>query len=241
MLRPLCWSLTQIRLLVLKIKSDNKLLYLYAFLSIVFISCSGKPPVVHQVEWKHIFIVKSDKIIHSFLSVFVNVSDEDGPKDIVSLYIIRDKAELFWKYDTDSWSEKKIGTERWIGSNRISMPDSESFPSGIYRIIVIDTGGERDEKEIYIPSENISQKLPSLLIKKDDTFNIQSPFSDNYLQLRTAGNKIVKILKVSPGTLSEKLILKGIKEKIPVFDLYAEDVSTNSGYIVSVQKKVFQK
>lgn len=225
----------------MKIKLDNKILYVFSFLSLFYISCSGKPPVVHQVEWKHIFIVKSERIIHSFLSVFVNVSDEDGPKDIVSLYIVQDNAELFWKYDTESWSEKKIGSQLWIGSNRISMPDSESFPSGKYRIIVIDTGGERDEKEIYIPSEKISQKLPSLIIKRNDTFNIQSPFSDNYLQLRTAGNKIVKILKVSPGTLSEKLILKGINEKIPVFDLYAEDTSTNSSYIVSVQKKVFQK
>ncbi len=202
------------------------------------ISCSGTPPQIHEVTWKRVYYLTGKQITARCLSLFVNVSDNDGPKDISSLYIIQDTAELFWKYDSSSWSEKKIDNNRWIGSNRIQMPDNRAFPEGIYRIIVIDSGGERDTREIYLPKAASPHLLPEIVLMKDNAILIHSPYKENYLFLKNRRRGVVKVLKVVPGRIPADLVMKDVKNSsIAAFTLYSVNTVSNTGFIVSVDNK----
>ncbi len=200
-------------------------------------SCSGSPPKIHDVTCQRIYTVKSGKIHARFLALFTDVSDEDGPKDIDSLYIIQDKDELFWKYDSSSWSEKKIGTERWIGSNRIQMPDNTEFPPGTYRVVVIDSGGDRDTRDIFLSKPVHPRTFPGISLSENGQCTIVSSYKENYLFLKNEKGDVVKTMKVITGTIPAELVLKGIKEKIRTFELYTVDTTSNTGYIISVDNK----
>ena len=119
------------------------------------------------------------------LSIFILVEDEDGISDIESLYIIHDESELFWKQISDTWTTKVISGKNWVGSNRISMNDNSSLPSGKYRIMVIDKAGDRDSLTINIASRMLElpdvSSFPELIIGPD--IIIDSGFSDNTLRV----------------------------------------------------------
>ncbi len=183
------------------------------------------------------YSLKNGTVQGRYISFFVAVSDEDGPKDIDALYVIQDKAELFWKYDSSTWSEKQIGSERWIGSNSLQMPDNSEFPPGTYRLLVVDSGGERDEREVYLPAYTPPPAVPEILLSKDGTVSIRSPYGENYLWLRDKTLQVVKAMKVVPGKISAALALSGVKEKVRTFTLYTVDAGTNTGYILSVDNK----
>ncbi len=209
------------------------------FIFFIIFSCSGTPPKIHQIFWKRIFTVNNGNIETEYLSVFVSVSDEDGVNDIESVYIIQDNAELFWKLDPDTWSEKKIGSELWIGSNAVKMQDGSDLPQGDYRVVIIDAGGERDSREFHLPEKSLSVDIPLLSIAENGVVTVVSPFDDNFLWLKNEKGMVVKVLKVIPGNISSDLILKDIHEKITVFSLYAFDASTNCGYLISKPNKSF--
>ncbi len=185
--------------------------------------------------------MKRGTVSARYLSLFIDVSDKDGPKDIDSLYIIQDKLELFWKYNDTSWSEKTVGKERWIGSNKIQMPDNTDLPSGTYRIVVIDSGGDRDTREIFIPESAPSRKLPGLTLLENGSFLVDSVYKENYIFLKNAGGQVVKSMKVVSGAIPAELVLKGIKEKIHTFELYTVDTATNDGYVISIDNNVVLK
>lgn len=200
-------------------------------------SCSGSPPEIHDITYQRVYSLKGGGIHARYLALFTDVSDKDGPKDIDSLYIIQDKDELFWKYDSSSWSEKKIGIERWIGSNRIQMPDNTEFPQGTYRVVVIDSGGDRDTRDIFISKPVPSRTFPGISLSENGQCAILSPYKDNYLLLKNEEGRVVKTMKVVAGTIPVELVLKGIKEKIRTFELYTVDTTSNTGYIISVDNK----
>ena len=114
--------------------------------SLFLTSCSENPPQIEQLFWQSNRFNDLDKgTVYDTLSVFVQVDDQDGIDDIASLYIINDKQELFWKIDNENLVVKENRDVTWVGSSRIKMNDYSMFPSGDYRVLVIDEAGEREE------------------------------------------------------------------------------------------------
>lgn len=120
---------------------------------VLLAGCSGKPPVLSRVYARVIYIKDAQSGVNSeTLGVFLVASDPDGIENLSAFYVINDDAELFWKVDSASWVTSTAEGETWIGSNGITMPGSGSLPSGTYRVVLQDAGGETVEDTFTVPT-----------------------------------------------------------------------------------------
>ena len=134
-----------------------------------FLSCSENPPEIEQLFWQsNRFNDLEKNTVYDTLSVFVQVDDQDGIEDIASLYIINDKQQLFWKIDSENLVIKENRNVTWVGSSRIKMNDYSMFPSGEYRVLVIDEAGEREETSFTLKNSSYmpeKEDFPALSVK----------------------------------------------------------------------------
>ena len=100
------------------------------------------------------------------LTIFVMASDDDGVDDMDKMYVINDEHQLYWEISGKDLRLEKYGeNELWMGSNFITMPIPEdALPSGTYRIMLLDSSGERAKTSVVI-NNNIKgapDKWPTL-------------------------------------------------------------------------------
>lgn len=163
--------------------------------SLLLISCSGKPPEIMRINWQvNIEKALDRNVVFESLSLFVEASDPDGISDIEYLYIINDSQELYWELNENNWVKENRGNETWIGSNNIVMPDGGYFPSGNYRILLRDAGGDSDEREIHISGYGTGKMAGSGILGGK-----KGVFSGIYFQMaKISGDKIF-IDRLFPG------------------------------------------
>jgi hypothetical protein len=124
---------------------------------LVFAGCAGKPPSISRVFARAIYVHDTARGTNSeTLGVFLVASDPDGVENLSAFYVINDDAELFWKVDSSSWVTSTAEGETWIGSNGISMPGTMGLPSGPYRVVLQDVGGETVEDTFTVPTRTHS-------------------------------------------------------------------------------------
>jgi hypothetical protein len=123
----------------------------------VLSGCSAKPPVLSRVYARVIYVKDADAgVSRETLGVFLVASDADGMENLSAFYVINDDAELFWKVDSSSWVTSTAEGETWIGSNGITMPAAMPLPSGTYRVVLQDVGGETAEDTFTVPTRTRS-------------------------------------------------------------------------------------
>ena len=122
-------------------------------------SCDAQPPELQQVYWQ--LHVTNDVVrdrVHETVSLWVQAEDEDGPDDLEYIYLIHDEAELMWEISAEHWQEAEQQGVTWYGSNSIVQAGLSDFPRGEYRVLILDTAGERDERSMYISlQKNIAE------------------------------------------------------------------------------------
>ena len=144
----------------------NKII-LVLCLTLILGSCSESAPKIGQTFWQiNLVHDQSTGRNSQALTIFVMASDDDGVDDMDKMYVINDEHQLYWEISGSNLRMEKYGeNEVWMGSNFITMADPrESIPSGTYRIMLLDSSGERAKTSIVI-SNNIKgapEKWPSL-------------------------------------------------------------------------------
>ena len=177
------------------------------FLSL-FPSCSENPPEIEQLFWQSNRYYDLDKrAVYNTLSVFIQVSDQDGIEDIASLYIINDKEELFWKINNENLVIKENRGAVWAGSSRIKMNDYSLFPTGEYRVLVIDEAGEREETSFIFKN---SSYMPD-----KEQFPLLSITGNN---VRTGGGADVLWIYDENGSLITENYTEGNKQVFPLME-----------------------
>ena len=155
-------------------------------------SCSENPPEIEQLFWQSNRINDlEENRIYDTLSVFVQVTDEDGIEDIESLYLINDKEDLFWKTENGNLVIKENKNITWIGSSRLKMHDFSMFPSGDYRVLVLDEAGERVETSFILKNSGEmpeKDKFPSLKISGN---NVTADNKTDVLWMYSAEGNII--------------------------------------------------
>jgi hypothetical protein len=128
------------------------------------IGCSAAPPQIVAVEARLEYVHDiSRDLRYEQLTVFALVRDEDGFGDIDVLYLLHDESELYWRFDAQSWTHQRRSTEDWIGFSGISTADGSDLPRGLYRLVILDASGERDESRVRIdaaPVAFVSDRVP---------------------------------------------------------------------------------
>ena len=144
----------------------NKLILIIC-LALILGSCSESAPKISQTFWQiNLVHDQSTGKNSQALTIFVMASYEDGVDDMDKMYVINDEHQLYWEISGSNLRLEKYGeNEVWMGSNFITMSTpEESIPSGTYRIMLLDSSGERAKSSVVI-SNNIKaapEKWPSL-------------------------------------------------------------------------------
>jgi hypothetical protein len=176
------------------------------------VSCTGKPPKVNVLSYQ-LDLFRSGEgrggDPYERLSVFAQISDEDGIKDVDAVYLINDEAGLFWKLTPADWSQKDQNGESWIGTNGFTMADYNPFPRGSYRFLVIDKGGERDEREFKLSAgATTASRMPSLDVSSAQVV-IKSEFDKTVLYVLDKAENAMKTIPVRAGTYPLSSVIQG--------------------------------
>ena len=113
--------------------------------------CESSPPDLMELELT--LYELSDRELgrtYEVASLFVHAGDVDGIDDLDALYLIHDDAELFWETTSESWFQEDSSEGAWVGEPRLAMPERADFPSGTYRVVLVDLAGESSERELTV-------------------------------------------------------------------------------------------
>lgn len=178
--------------------------FLLLCLTLILGSCSESAPKISQTFWQ-INLMHDQKTgkDSQALTIFVMASDDDGIDDLDKMYVINDEYQLYWEISGSSLRMEKYGeNEVWMGSNFITMPTpEESLPSGTYRIMLLDSSGERAKTSIVVRN-NIKaapEKWPTLT-KMGDGVKVDG--KADYVWGLQADGTFGGEFQVKPGTVS---------------------------------------
>ncbi len=121
--------------------------------------CSTHPPELLRVQAQQVLVNDPQRgPVYPALSLFAQVNDADGLEDLQELYLISDSQQLFWRLDAQTWTRVQQGSDNWVGSNQLALPDRRFLPAGEYRVLLMDLGGGQAEQTLYLnaPAEEPS-------------------------------------------------------------------------------------
>ncbi|MDR0663231.1 MAG: hypothetical protein LBF80_04020 [Spirochaetaceae bacterium] len=144
-----------------------------------FASCSRSAPAI---EFSTIALnyIEGDAGPFPTLSFFVLSNDDDGYEDLAELRLYNDYDGLLWSFTPETWVRHDEAGNTWIGSRRIAMVGGEAFPSGQYRAVLIDKGGERTERVFGFEVPAIPRYPFPKLTVADGNYTIDSEYPDSY-------------------------------------------------------------
>jgi hypothetical protein len=111
----------------------------------LFLSCSQAEPRVVRAVISLVYY-QSQTGVEAAYSFFVLPEDDDGIKDLDTLYLYHDKDELVWQLGSEDWISVDVDGKAWIGSRGISMSDGLPLPRGQFRAVLADKGGSSGER-----------------------------------------------------------------------------------------------
>ena len=114
--------------------------------------CSDSAPKITQTFWQiNLMHDNQTGLDTQMLTMFVMAGDDDGIDDIDTMYVINDDQQLFWKLSGKNLRMERFGQgETWIGSNFITMTGGDPIPSGKYRVVLLDSSGERAKSQVTV-------------------------------------------------------------------------------------------
>ena len=208
------------------------LLVLVAAFGLVF-ACSSAPPRITGL-YSTLAVVDNRTLQAKYeqLSVFVQAEDENGFSDLAHLYVINDRANLYWALGPDSWERRGTQGQEWVGSNNIVMPDGSALPRGEYRVILVDISGARDERTFVLdhgPTKPDAVIFPALKLQSDQ-ITVTGPYANDTVSVidptgreptgREPTGQLSGRREVSPGTFPLPEILGRAPEPGRRLDLY---------------------
>ncbi len=175
---------------------------LLAALLLLLQACVGKPPEILRLSWQTILVDDREQgLAYVCLSLFVRPNDPDGIDDLSELYLINDREHLYWALDSTSWQRSTAGTETWIGSNGIRLPDGSPLPAGEYRVLLRDVGGSSTEQTIRLQAFSVKQArafLPQVAVR-GRTIRISGKATPFQLWLYDRDGRYVAVRPVQGG------------------------------------------
>ncbi|MBN1243138.1 MAG: hypothetical protein JXA15_10600 [Spirochaetales bacterium] len=115
-------------------------------------SCSAKPPEIIGLRSRVELRALERGGASERLSVFVTANDEDGRDDLDRMHVIHDASGRYWTLTRDDWILREEGSDAWIGANDLALEDGGAIPRGRWRVILLDSGGERAERDFMVDS-----------------------------------------------------------------------------------------
>jgi hypothetical protein len=183
-------------------------------------SCSQAAPRLVAVSLRLVYY-RTGAAVSERLSCFVLADDDDGEADLEELRIINDRAQLYWTLKSSDWLSVVKTGQTWFGSHAISMPEGMRFPRGTYRIVLVDKGGERNERTVAFEAPIVSERpFPTLSIE-DGSYIVTSNYPKNLLVTYGASGAILRSLELTAR--SGKIADLSLGPNVHSIALWAED------------------
>ncbi|MDR1429139.1 MAG: hypothetical protein LBI85_02525 [Spirochaetaceae bacterium] len=140
---------------------------------LLFASCSQAEPRIVRAVISLVYYQNQTGIQEAY-SFFVLPEDDDGIKDLDTLYLYHDREELVWTLGSEDWISEDADGKAWIGSRGISMNDGP-LPRGQFRTVLEDKSGSRGERTFAFDGAALNRPFPVFTIT-DGQFHIESSY-----------------------------------------------------------------
>jgi hypothetical protein len=168
--------------------------------SSLLISCRGSAPSIDQIEWR---VVYRDDGGHRYeeLSLFLRISDPDGPEDPTSIEVRAGDTGLLWRFPREEWLTNPQGRNSWWGLPSMIPLNGQRLPDVIYTIRLEDLAGRYSETTFRPdPSRPTLDEInwPEISLQ-DNIVRIQGPYNEAVVILRDSEYTHLNTLTVSDG------------------------------------------
>ncbi|MDR1231950.1 MAG: hypothetical protein LBK61_11205 [Spirochaetaceae bacterium] len=190
------------------------------FLLWAAVSCSRAEPVIRFQAMKLVYY-QNDTGFDERLTFFVLPDDPDGTDDVDELYLYHDLEGLSWKLTSADWIQRQQDNRLWIGAYGLAPPPGEKLPSGLYRAVIIDKGGEKSERTFgFDVPDTPHYPFPELTIA-DGEYTIKSDYPE--LRFIGFGTDGTYLSTVNVSAFSGRVADIGFANNITSFALWADD------------------
>ena len=167
-------------------------------------ACSRAEPGISFWTMRFVYYEEENGTTTPRLAFFALVTDDDGPEDIAELRLYNDFEGLMWTLKPENWTLYQEEKQTWIGSHTISMAGSELFPSGQWRAVIIDKGGDFSERTFGFDVPKTSKyPMPKLTVNEGNWILESQYLEDHLICYDTAGVYLRTIrLHARAGTVS---------------------------------------
>jgi hypothetical protein len=143
------------------------------------VSCSRAEPTILFQAAKLVYY-QTDSGYEERLTFFVLPDDPDGPEDIDELYLYHDLEGISWKMTGADWIQRQQDNRLWIGTYGLAPPPGEKIPSGLYRAVIIDKGGEKSERTFgFEAPETPNYPFPELTVA-DGEYIVKNEYPEQH-------------------------------------------------------------
>jgi hypothetical protein len=150
-----------------------------ALCSFFLMDCSRSAPEI-AFSMMALNYVEDDSGPVPTLTFFVIANDEDGYEDLAELRLYNDADGLLWSWTPEIWEKHEEDSKTWVGARNIGMAGGETFPSGQYRAVLLDKGGERTERTFGFDVPAVPRyKFPKLTIN-DGNYLLDCEYPEYY-------------------------------------------------------------
>lgn len=147
-----------------------------------------------------LILFQEESGIEPRLLFFALVNDADGMEDIAELQLYNDSEGLFWSLTPDKWVNFEESGLRWLGSRNITFPAGEKFPGGGFRAVLLDKGGERNEKIIGFSADAVTRHPFPKFSVANDNYKAESEYPENSLFLYNEAGTLRGTIKLNSKT-----------------------------------------
>ena len=156
-------------------------LYAAVICAVLAAACSRAEPGISFWTMRFVYYEEETGAITPRIAFFALVNDDDGPEDIAELRLYNDFEGLLWTLKPENWTLHQEEKQTWIGSHTLSMAGSEAFPSGQWRAVIIDKGGDFSERTFGFDTPKTSKHPQPKLTVKDGNWNLESQYPEDHL------------------------------------------------------------
>jgi len=167
----------------------------------LMISCSGAAPVIDGLKWRLLYRDNGDQRYEE-LSLFLRVSDPDGPEDLAQLSVSAGNSGLIWYFPKSEWITESIEGVEWQGLPALIPLEDFRLPDTLYTIRLEDLAGRSDELT-FRPDPNRPSadqvEWPGVSIDKQQ-LHLEGAYERGTLILRDEELKTLEVHDVRDGS-----------------------------------------
>jgi len=198
-------------------------------LGLLATGCGVKAPEIAAVEWRVESRPFEGGEPYESLSVFGDLKDEEGLDNIVELWIVNDDSELSWKLTDADWVKATEGSDTWFGASALAQADFSALPRGSYRLVAIDAGGQRTEREFRVSGSFPDRKSPTVSLA-GGTLAVRSDWPETLaLAFDSAGTLISTPAAPSAGASLAVAFGSDVASRASELGVYGYDPATRMG------------